>query len=208
MDPLCYFWNSPQDYLLMGQAMGGHVSMMRRNQGSENLWFLEHFPLYTQGAGCHDAIPGALPFPFFPSTRGGKITFHGPGQRIIYVMIDLKKRGLSLHQYIFLLEQWIIDVLYHYGLQAERFPPHTGVWLGKAKIAAIGLYVQGGITSHGIALNVTVSLEPFSYIIPCGLFLPVTRLSDWVPYPKSEELDSALVKTCPFLSASCTKSFF
>mgnify|MGYP003453577409 CR=1 FL=1 len=75
MDPLCYFWNSPQDYLLIGQAMGGHVSRMRRNQGNENLWFLEHFPLYTQGAGCHDAIPGTLPFPFFPALGGERSRF-------------------------------------------------------------------------------------------------------------------------------------
>ncbi len=155
--------------------MEARVAQIRAGNGAEVVWFLEHPPLYTAGASAkdHDLLdPGA--FPVHKTGRGGQYTYHGPGQRIVYVMLDLEKRGPDLHQFVRNLEQWLIDSLAEFGVTGERRKGRVGVWIelgsgGEAKIAALGIRVRRWVTYHGISLNVTPDLSHYNGIIACGV---------------------------------------
>jgi lipoate-protein ligase B len=135
------------------------------------LLLLEHPPVFTLGrAGkeAHLLDPGDIPV--VRTRRGGDVTYHGPGQLVAYPLVDLRSRQRrAVHRYLARLEEATIDALAAFGLAAERRPPWTGVWLGRRKIASIGIAVSRGITCHGAALNVNVDLGPFRRIVPCGL---------------------------------------
>ena len=144
----------------------------------EHVWLLEHPPLITAGtsARAEDLLkPGALPV--YRSGRGGQLTWHGPGQRVAYLMLDLKARGRDVRTYVSALEQWLIDTLADFGIAARREEKLVGVWVdlpqalggGMAKIAAIGVRVSRGVTRHGVALNVHPDLSHYEAIVPCGV---------------------------------------
>ncbi len=141
----------------------------------ETVWLLEHPPLYTAGTSAHaEDLLTPDRFPVYDTGRGGQYTYHGPGQRVAYVMLDLNRRGRDLRRYITALEQWIIDTLSAFNVKGERRQGRVGIWIDSGngredKIAAIGVRVRHWITFHGIAINVAPVLEHFSGIVPCGI---------------------------------------
>ncbi len=168
-----------QPYRPVWRAMRAHCAA-RGPDGADELWWLEHDPVYTLGqAGrrAHLRAPGAIPV--VNSDRGGQVTYHGPGQLVVYCLIDLKRARLGVRRFVHALEQSVIDLLAEVAIEAQRRAGAPGVYVGEAKIAALGLRVRNGCTYHGLALNVDLDLEPFSRIDPCGYpGLPVTRLRD------------------------------
>jgi lipoyl(octanoyl) transferase len=140
----------------------------RRDAGtSDELWLLEHPPVYTLGLAADAAHgpKGESAIPVVQVERGGEITYHGPGQVVLYTLVDLARRGIKVKQFVSLLEQSVIDLL---GSRAERKHGAPGIYVGGAKIAALGIRVSRGCAFHGLALNVDMDLAPFSAINPCG----------------------------------------
>lgn len=144
-----------------------------RNGSEEAVWFLEHPPIYTAGTSAKSADLLNAAFPVHQSQRGGQYTYHGPGQLVVYVMVDLKKRNNDIRAFVQSLENWVIQTLEILGLQGKRKAGRIGVWLDdveiERKIAAIGVRVTKGVTWHGLALNVSPDLSHYSGIISCGL---------------------------------------
>ena len=162
----------------------------------DELWVLEHPPVYTSGiAGRSEHFPGASAIPLVRSDRGGQITYHGPGQAIVYTLIDLERRRLTVRGMVALIEQAVIDTLRQHGVRAERKPGAPGVYVEGAKIAALGLRVRRGGCYHGVALNVAMDLAPFSEIDPCGYpGLQVTQTSAHGVDANTQELGEALAR--------------
>ena len=173
----------------------------------ELVWLVEHPPLYTKGASARDGdVLDPNRFPVFESARGGQVTYHGPGQRVAYVMLDLSKRGRDVRAFVCALEQWVIDTLGEFNVHGERRDGRVGVWVDRTppggelredKIAAIGVRLRRWVSFHGISLNVDPDLSHFEGITPCGVSdkrYGVTSLEDlgWV-MPMSE-VDIALKK--------------
>ena len=135
----------------------------------DELWLLEHPPVFTQGqAGKPEHLIAATDIPVVPIDRGGQITYHGPGQIVAYVLVDLRRRGYGIRELVARMEQAVIDLLAAQGVTAERLAGAPGVYVAGAKIAALGLRVKHGCTYHGLALNVDMDLAPFAAINPCG----------------------------------------
>jgi lipoyl(octanoyl) transferase len=159
---------------------------------------LEHEPCFTLGRGASLDHLGfdveTPPLPLFRIDRGGEVTHHGPGQLVLYPILDLRRHGSDLHGYLRALEGVVIDLLGDYGLAAERCAGLTGVWLDGHKVAAIGVGAKRWISQHGLALNVSCSLQSFGAIVPCGLRdRPVGRLCDWRPDLSAESLRAPLI---------------
>lgn len=150
--------------------MERRAAAIARGEAPDCVWLLEHPPVYTAGTS---AAPGELlapnRFPVFASGRGGRFTYHGPGQRVIYVMFDLASRGRDVKVFVSFLEDWLIATLARLGVEGARQPGQIGVFVGGAKIASIGVRVRRWVTLHGASLNVAPELEHFSGIVPCGL---------------------------------------
>lgn len=182
--------------------MAQAVLSLAQGVGREELWFLEHPAVYTYGPRTDPLqIQRAQKtgIPVVATARGGQLTFHGLGQRVLYGMLHLRMRSLSMQAYVFLLEQWILDTLAVLAVRGFRSPPHTGVWTEIGKIAALGIHVSSGITSHGVALNIDCDLQPFREISPCGLSgMNVTSLQVMGIRTSKEEVDAILCKTCPW----------
>lgn len=168
------------DYVQALTAMRLFTSQ-RAEETPDELWCLEHPPVYTLGQGA-DPVHGpnvASGIPVVRVERGGEITYHGPGQLVIYTLVDLARRGIKVREYVRLLEECIIDLLAAHGVVAARKPGAPGVYVGGAKVAALGLRIARGRALHGLSLNVDVDLAPFAAIDPCGFpGLPVTRTRD------------------------------
>jgi lipoyl(octanoyl) transferase len=147
---------------------------------ADELWLLEHPSVYTLGqAGKAEHLLRATSIPVRRIDRGGQITYHGPGQVVVYALIDLRRRGLTVKRLVWVLEQAVIDLLAARGVAGVRRAGAPGVYVGGAKIAALGLRVRGGASYHGVALNVDLDLGPYDDINPCGYEgLAVTRLAD------------------------------
>jgi lipoyl(octanoyl) transferase len=170
----------------------------------ERIWLLEHPPLYTAGTSAHaDDLVDPERFPVFQSARGGQYTYHGPGQRIAYVQLDLSRRNKDIRAFVCALEGWIIAALADFGVIGERRTGRVGVWVAgrdgaEAKIAALGVRVRKWITLHGVSINVQPELGHFSGIIPCGLpGFSVTSLADLGLDISFAQLDAALRKHAP-----------
>jgi len=163
-----------REYLLTLEEM--RVFTRRRGEATpDELWLVEHPPVYTLGQGAQDVAVGNG-IPVVRSDRGGEITYHGPGQIVLYALIDLARRGIKVKQFVALLEQAVIDLI---GPRAERRAGAPGVYVGGAKLAALGIRVTHGRSYHGLALNVDMDLAPFSAIDPCGFpGLQVTQMKD------------------------------
>jgi len=155
--------------------MEGHVAALHDGTGQDLVWLLEHPPLYTAGTSAKSTDLLNPQFPVFEAGRGGQYTYHGPGQRVGYVMMDLKKRQSSpdIKKYVWQLEEWIICTLATFGITGERRDGRVGIWVvtpqGEEKIAAIGVRIRHWITYHGISINVDPDLSHFGGIVPCGL---------------------------------------
>jgi lipoyl(octanoyl) transferase len=150
---------------------------------ADELWLLEHPPVFTLGqAGRPEHILDVGTTPVVQSDRGGQVTYHGPGQLIAYLLLDLRRRGLGVKRLVRLLEQSVIDLLARRGIEAAARSDAPGVYVQGAKIASLGLRVRGGCCYHGLALNVAMDLGPFQRINPCGYpGLQVTQLSELIP---------------------------
>ena len=152
----------------------------RTAETPDELWQLEHPPVYTVGVAGRDEHLPRLDngIPVVRTDRGGQITYHGPGQVVLYTLLDLQRRALSVRAYVRLLENAVIDLLAGLGIEARGRPEAPGVYVGEAKIAALGLRIRHGRCYHGLALNVAMDLTPFLAIDPCGFRqLPVTSMS-------------------------------
>ena len=162
----------------------------------DELWVLEHPPVYTVGvAGRKEHLPRGSKIPLERVDRGGQITYHGPGQAIVYALVDLARRGLTVRAMVTTIEQAVIDTLAAYHVSAARRSGAPGVFVGGAKIAALGLRVRRGSCYHGVALNVNMDLAPFSAIDPCGYpGLAVTQTSALGVAASTEQLGRALAE--------------
>jgi lipoyl(octanoyl) transferase len=162
----------------------------------DEIWLLEHEPVFTLGlAGRPQHVLDAGDIPVVHSDRGGQVTYHGPGQAIAYVMLDLRRRALGVKDLVRRLEQSIIDVLRGYRLEGRRRDGMPGVYIGDEKIAAVGLRIANGCSYHGVALNVDVDLEPFARIDPCGYpGLVTTRLADFGVTEDLEQVHARLLE--------------
>jgi lipoyl(octanoyl) transferase len=193
--------DDPVDYEAALALMDGRAADIRAGVAPELVWLLEHPPLYTAGTSAQvgDLLaPGR--FPVHRSGRGGQYTYHGPGQRVGYVMLDLRRRGPDVKAYVYRLEEWLIRTLARFNLRGERRAGRIGIWVNRGggredKIAAIGVRIRHWVTMHGVALNHEPDLEHFAGIVPCGVSGPgfgVTSLHDLGILVSTAELDMAL----------------
>ncbi|HRH80715.1 MAG TPA: lipoyl(octanoyl) transferase LipB [Thiobacillaceae bacterium] len=167
------------DYESTWQAMR-EFTARRTPDTPDELWLVEHPPVFTLGqAGRREHVLADIGIPVIPIDRGGQVTYHGPGQVLAYVLLDLKRRGYGVKALVHRLEQAVIELLAARGVAGERLPGAPGVYVGGAKVAALGLRIRNGCSYHGLALNVDLDLSPFRSINPCGHEgLAVTRLLD------------------------------
>ena len=191
------------DYAHAVATMEAQVSAIQDGSADELIWLVEHPPLYTAGTS---AVPGELlepsRFPVFASGRGGRYTYHGPGQRVVYVMVDLDRRGRDLRKFVAALEGWIVDACARLGIAAFAVPGRVGVWVetlhGEAKVAAIGVRVRRWVSFHGFAINVAPDLAHFGGIVPCGLpDFAVASLRSLGSSAEMADVDDALAKCFP-----------
>jgi len=193
---------NPIEYEDAVAVMEETVADIREGTSPEQIWLLEHPPLYTSGTSAQESDLLKPQFPVFETGRGGQYTYHGPGQRVGYVMLNLKKRQQTpdIKQYVYNLEQWIIDTLQEFDIKGERREGRVGIWVIKpdgseAKIAAIGVRVRHWVTYHGISINLNPDLSHFKGIVPCGISdAGVTSFEDLGVKATMEELDEALKK--------------
>ena len=195
------------DYPQALAAMEARAAAIYAGEAAEQIWLLEHPPLYTAGTSADPAELLDDRFPVFVAGRGGRYTYHGPGQRIGYVMLDLNKRGRDIRCYVHALEGWVIAALAQLGVAAWRAEGRIGIWTatptGEAKIGAIGVRVRRWVTYHGFSVNISPDLSHFGGIIPCGISdFGVTSLAALGIAPSTARFDAALSATLPdFLAA-------
>lgn len=190
------------DYESAVAAMEQRVAAIADGRARELVWLLEHPPLYTAGTSArpeHLLAPDR--FPVYATGRGGQLTYHGPGQRVVYVMLDLARHGYDVRRFVHSLEHWLIEALAALGVAGEVRPDRVGVWVRRPelgpqredKIAAIGIRVRRRVSFHGLALNVAPDLEHFSGIVPCGIAgHGVTSLSELGAPADMARVDAAL----------------
>jgi lipoyl(octanoyl) transferase len=178
-----YLSPAPVAYPAALAAMDAHVEAMLAGRAGERVWLLEHPPLYTAGTSARaEDLLWPDRFPVFAARRGGEYTYHGPGQRVGYAMLDLNRRGRDVRAYVRSLEEWVIRALAAFGVRGERRPGRVGVWVvrpdrpprpdgsqAEDKIAAIGVRVRRWVAFHGVAVNVEPDLSHFAGIVPCGI---------------------------------------
>jgi lipoyl(octanoyl) transferase len=195
--------DSPVGYQDAVDAMNARVAEIAAGTAPELIWLVEHPPLYTAGTSANRADVLDARFPVFDTGRGGQMTYHGPGQRVGYVMLDLRKRGPDVRRFVASLEEWIIRTLGACNVRGERREDRIGVWVRRPdkgdgfedKIAALGIRVKQWVTLHGIAINVDPDLTHFSGIVPCGVSVArygVTSLADLGIPISMPEVDIAL----------------
>jgi lipoyl(octanoyl) transferase len=191
------------DYEAAVAVMTERAAAIARGEASELVWLLEHPALYTAGTSAREADLIEARFPVHATGRGGQLTYHGPDQRVAYVMLDLKRRAPDVRRFVATLEEWIIRTLAAFDVAGERREDRVGVWVkrpersegGEDKIAAIGIRVQRWVTLHGISLNVAPDLSHFSGIVPCGVAdtrYGVTSLADLARNVSMADVDQIL----------------
>ena len=200
--------STPVPYTDAVAAMEARVAAIRSDAQGELVWLVEHPPLYTAGTSAKASDLLDARFPVYETGRGGQLTYHGPGQRVAYVMLDLKRRNPDVRAYVAGLEDWIMRALAIFGVIAERRPGRVGLWVAmdrygglpgtEAKIAAIGVRVRHWITYHGAAINLAPDLSHYAGIVPCGIREHgVTSLKALGIGATMEDLDRALIEVWP-----------
>lgn len=200
------------DYGVALAEMEARAAAVTRREAHELVWLLEHPPVYTAGTSATDAAELLDPrFPVHRTGRGGRYTYHGPGQRIGYVVLDLRERRRDVRCYVHALEGWVIAALAECGIEAFRAQGRIGIWTldaagREAKIGAIGVRIRQWVTLHGFAVNLSPDLSHFTGIVPCGIAeFPVTSAAALGKEVSAERFDSALSATfLPFLDALST----
>ena len=192
------------DYAEAVAFMERQVAAIAVGEADEMVWLVEHPPLFTAGTSATAAdLAGADRFPLHTTGRGGRLTYHGPGQRVAYPLLDLKRRGADVRRYVTALEEWIIATLADFGVSGERREDRVGVWVRRPdkgngfedKIAALGIRVKRWVTMHGISINVAPDLSHFGGIVPCGISeqrYGVTSLADLGVTASMADVDLAL----------------
>lgn len=181
--------------------MEDRAAAVRAGKARELVWLLEHPPLFTSGTSADPAeLFNPMGFPVFEAGRGGRYTYHGPGQRVGYLVLDLEKRGRDIRRFVHSLEGWMIDALGELGVPARRERGRIGIWTGagaaEAKIGAIGVRVRRWVTMHGFSINVSPDLSHFGGIVPCGIAeYGVTSLAALGKSDAMDRLDAALERT-------------
>ncbi len=167
----------------------------RDDQVVDEIWSLQHEPVFTQGqAGKEEHLLGTGDIPVVQVDRGGQVTYHGPGQAIIYLLLNLKRKKVGVRELVTVMEESIVDTLQSYGVDAYAKPDAPGVYVADAKIASLGLRVRRGCSFHGLALNLAMDLEPFLRINPCGYAgMAMTQLDQLVTEPDQAEATQRLV---------------
>lgn len=189
-------------------AMESHVANIRAHNAREKIWLVEHPPVYTAGTSARsDDLIDANRFPVFNAGRGGQYTYHGPGQRVGYLMLDLEKRGRDIRKFVHAIEQWLISTLQDFDIHAFTADGRVGLWVntpeGEAKIAAIGIRVKKWVSFHGFSINVSPNLDHFAGIVPCGLpEYAVTSLSALGHKADLHSVDQSLLKNIDVLLAA------
>ncbi|HLL27894.1 MAG TPA: lipoyl(octanoyl) transferase LipB [Xanthobacteraceae bacterium] len=196
--------SSPVGYAEAVAAMEARATAIAAGEAPELVWLLEHPPLLTAGTGARsEDLAGTTRFPIHVTGRGGRLTYHGPGQRVAYAMLDLKRRGADVRRYVLALEEWIIRALAQFGVTGERRADRIGVWVKRPdkgegcedKIAALGIRVKRWVTLHGISLNVAPDLSHYAGILACGVAEQkwgVTSLNDLGVKASMQDVDAAL----------------
>ena len=207
---------APVPYAEAVAFMEERAAAIRSGAASECIWLLEHPPLFTAGTSADPAeLITPQHFPVFEAGRGGRYTYHGPGQRVGYVMLDLERRGRDIRRFVHALEGWMIDALDDLGVSAHRAEGRIGIWVGSGadekKIGALGVRVKRWVTLHGFSLNVAPNLDHFTGIVPCGIAeFGVTSLAELGKQMPLMRVDAALKQSFPsFLKAlaqSCKES--
>lgn len=184
-----------QDYIPCWRAMQTFTNE-RSADSEDEIWLLQHAPVFTQGQnGKAIHILNAGDIPVIQIDRGGQVTYHGPGQLVVYPLIDLKRKKFNIRQFVTLLEKSVIELLASYQIDAQAKCEAPGVYVQQKKIASIGLRVRKGCSYHGLALNVKMDLEPFSRINPCGFSeLKMTQISDFVPDIQIQDVQIKLIE--------------
>ncbi|HVE00742.1 MAG TPA: lipoyl(octanoyl) transferase LipB [Sphingomicrobium sp.] len=181
--------------------MERRAAAIRDGTAKECIWLLQHPPLFTAGTSADvSELINPLGFPVHEAGRGGRYTYHGPGQRVGYVMLDLEKRGKDIRRFVHSLEQWMIDALGQFGVNAHRAEGRIGIWVGEGsaeeKIGALGVRVKRWVTLHGFAINVDPDLSHFGGIVPCGIsefgVTSLVKLGKQIPLTR---VDAALERT-------------
>ncbi|MDB2414439.1 lipoyl(octanoyl) transferase LipB [Rickettsiales bacterium] len=195
-------WKNSSKLVPYTQAIGFMEERVREiyeGKADECVWMVEHPPLYTAGTSAkQDDLIDKTRFPVYETGRGGEFTYHGPGQRVVYVMLNLKERkAMDIRKYVCNLEQWIINILAHFDIDGQRRQGRIGIWVedgvSESKIAALGIRVRRWVTFHGIAINISPDLSHFGGIVPCGISeYGVTSMQKQGVTASFEEVDAVL----------------
>ena len=206
LDPAPVDWrisDSPVPYETALAEMEARAAAIADGTAGEEVWLLEHPPIYTAGTSAKEADLLEARFPVYHTGRGGQFTYHGPGQRIGYVMLDLRRRKQDVRAFVRDLEQWLIETLKEFGIKGERRDGRVGIWVARPssptenaredKIAALGVRIRRWVTFHGVALNVDPDLSHYNGIVPCGVSQHgVTSLADLGIIVSMADVDLAL----------------
>jgi len=169
---------------------------MRDETTPDEIWLVEHLPVFTQGqAGKAEHLLMTGDIPVIQSDRGGQVTYHGPGQQVMYVLLNLKRRKLGVRELVTLLEQTVVNTLAEYGIDAHPRADAPGVYVGEMKICSLGLRIRKGCSFHGLALNINMDLAPFQRINPCGYAgMEMTQMRQWVDTATPDNIRPVLLK--------------
>ncbi|HHA1914828.1 MULTISPECIES: lipoyl(octanoyl) transferase LipB [unclassified Enterobacter] len=184
-----------QPYEPVSQAMHDFTDS-RDDTTPDEIWLVEHLPVFTQGqAGKAEHLLMTGDIPVIQSDRGGQVTYHGPGQQVMYVLLNLKRRKLGVRELVTLLEQTVVNTLAEYGIDAHPRADAPGVYVGEMKICSLGLRIRKGCSFHGLALNINMDLAPFQRINPCGYAgMEMTQMRQWVETATPEHIRPVLLK--------------
>lgn len=201
-----HWWTGLVPYPQAFEAMQSHVTNMRTEASRpEQIWGMEHEPVYTAGTSAHADELISPRFPVYPTNRGGRYTYHGPGQLVVYPLLDLHKRAWDVRSYVRKLEKWMQAILAECGVKAKPHPERIGLWVDDAKIGAIGVRVTRGISWHGFSMNVCPNLNHFQGIVPCGLHLGVTSLKELGWHGTVEDVWHIAIETSSALTPTPSK---
>ena len=184
-----------QPYEPVSQAMHDFTDS-RDDTTPDEIWLVEHLPVFTQGqAGKAEHLLMTGDIPVIQSDRGGQVTYHGPGQQVMYVLLNLKRRKLGVRELVTLLEQTVVNTLAEYGIDAHPRADAPGVYVGEMKICSLGLRIRKGCSFHGLALNINMDLTPFQCINPCGYAgMEMTQMRQWVDTATPDNIRPVLLK--------------
>lgn len=184
-----------QPYEPVSQAMHDFTDS-RDDTTLDEIWLVEHLPVFTQGqAGKAEHLLITGDIPVIQSDRGGQVTYHGPGQQVMYVLLNLKRRKLGVRELVTLLEQTVVNTLAEYGIDAHPRADAPGVYVGEMKICSLGLRIRKGCSFHGLALNINMDLTPFQRINPCGYAgMEMTQMRQWVDTATPDNIRPVLLK--------------